>query len=252
MEKQYYQEYYELERKNWWFRVRNQILMERVATLLKGKQSLKILNVGVATGSTSELLTQFGEVVSIEYDADCCEFAKEKTGLNIVQGSILELPFEDGSYDLVCAFDVIEHVKDDGKAVSELKRVCKSDGWVVVSVPAFMFLWSHHDVINHHYRRYTMSMLQEVFLKEKNGQIAYKSYFNSILFLPIAAFRLVSEAIPKKWIRKGTGADNHVFPQESIVSKLLFQIFSMEKPLLKSGITFPFGVSAMLCWKMQK
>ncbi len=252
MEKQYYQEYYELERKNWWFRVRNQILMERVAKLVKGKQNLTILNVGVATGSTSELLTQFGEVVSVEYDADCCEFAKERTGLNIIQGSILELPFEDNTYDLVCAFDVIEHVEDDSKAIKELKRVCKSDGWVVVSVPAFMFLWSHHDVINHHHRRYTMPMLEKVFLQENNGTIMYQSYFNAILFLPIAVFRLASEAIPQKWIRKGTGADNHVFSQESIVSKMLFHIFNIEKPLLKAGITFPFGVSAMLCWKMKK
>jgi hypothetical protein len=95
-------------------------------------------------------------------------------------------------------------------------------------------------------------MLEKVFLQENNGTITYRSYFNAILFLPIAVFRLVSEAIPKKWIRKGTGADNHVFSQESIASRWLFQIFSMEKPLLKAGMTFPFGVSAMLCWKMKK
>jgi ubiquinone/menaquinone biosynthesis C-methylase UbiE len=249
VEKQYYQEYYELERKNWWFVVRNQILMERIKKQMNPQSPLKILNVGVATGSTSELLTQFGEVTSIEYDQDCCDFARGKTGLNIIQGSILELPFPDKSFDLVCAFDVIEHVEDDAKAVNELKRVCKSGGYVSVSVPAFQFLWSHHDVINHHFRRYTMAMLKEVFLKEKNGVIQYTTYFNSILFPPIAGFRLVSELIPKKWIRKGTGADNHVFDQESFTSKLLLGLFNVERPLLKSGLTFPFGVSAMLCWQ---
>jgi len=249
MDKQYYQEYYELERKNWWFRVRNQILMERIKKEVSPKKPLKILNVGVATGSTSELLRQFGEVTSIEYDKDCCEFAQEKTGMPIINGSILELPFADNSYDLVCAFDVIEHVEDDSKAVSELKRVCKPDGWVSVSVPAFMFLWSHHDVINHHFRRYTMAELKSVFAKEQSGKVTYTTYFNSLLFLPIAAFRLASELIPKQWIRKGTGADNHVFEQESLTSKVLLQIFSIEKPLLNSGFSFPFGVSAMICWQ---
>ncbi|MCU0393560.1 MAG: class I SAM-dependent methyltransferase [Thermoflexibacter sp.] len=252
MEKHYYHEYYELERKNWWFRARNQILMDRVAKLLKNKQNVKILNVGVATGSTSQLLTELGEVVSIEYDEECCNFAKQKTGLNIIQGSILDLPFDENSFDLVCAFDVIEHVEDDQKAVSELKRVCKSDGWVMVSVPAFSFLWSHHDVINHHFRRYTMPMLKAIFLKDKDGYIAYQSYFNAILFVPIAVFRLISGLIPQKWIRKGTGADNLIFPQESWVSKLLYQIFHLEQPWLINGLTFPFGISAMLCWQMQK
>jgi SAM-dependent methyltransferase len=252
MEKQYYQEYYELERKNWWFRVRNQILMERIKKIIPRGKPLKILNVGVATGSTSELLCKFGEVTSIEYDKECAEFTQKKTGLPIINGSILELPFEDKSFDLVCAFDVIEHVEDDIKGVSELKRVCKSDSWVIVSVPAFMFLWSHHDVINHHFRRYTMQLLKEVFLKEINGKIAYATYFNSFLFLPIATFRLASELIPQKWIRKGTGADNHIFAQESLTSKLLFQIFNIEKPLLNGGLTFPFGVSAMLCWKKNR
>ncbi len=252
MEKQYYQEYYELERKNWWFRVRNQLLMQRVQKLIPSAKPIRILNVGVATGSTSELLSQWGEVTSIEYDKECAEFAQEKTGLPIINGSILELPFADNTFDLVCAFDVIEHIEDDAKGVSELKRVCKSEGWVAVSVPAFMFLWSHHDVINHHFRRYTMSLLKGVFLKDTSGKIAYSSYFNSLLFLSIATFRLASELIPKKWIRKGTGADNHIFAQESWTSKLLFQIFNLEKPWLNSGLTFPFGVSAMLCWKKNK
>jgi hypothetical protein len=67
--------------------------------------------------------------------------------------------------------------------------------------------------------------------------------------LPIAAFRLASELIPQKWIRKGTGADNHVVKQDGFASNLLLQIFNLEKPLLNGGIAFPFGVSAMICWR---
>ncbi len=250
MQKEYYQEYYDLERTNWWFKVRNEILMQRLKIIAE-KRKLKILNIGAATGFTSELLGSFGEVVSIEYDKDCCLYASEKTGLNIMYGSILDLDFEDSSFDIVCAFDVVEHVEDDKKSVSEMKRVCRKGGIVFTSVPAFMFLWSHHDVVNEHYRRYTMENYQNLYRNTtgKDGEIIYKTYFNSILFIPIALFRFISELIPKRWIRKGTGADNHVFDKKSWTSNVFLTIFRIEKFFLKSKIYFPFGVSIMLAWR---
>jgi len=92
------------------------------------------------------MLEKFGDVTSIEYDEDCCQFLNEVLHIPALQGSITELEFEDNSFDLVCAFDVIEHVEDDSKAASEMLRVCKKDGLVFATVPAFMLLWSEHDV----------------------------------------------------------------------------------------------------------
>lgn len=255
MEKKYYEEYYKLERTNWWFKVRNLILMERIATISGGKTDLKILNIGAGTGRTTELLQAFGEVTSIEYDAYCVAFAQDKLPFEVHEGSILDLQFADQAFDLVCAFDVIEHVEDDGLAVREMKRVCRNGGHVIVSVPAFQFLWSHHDVINHHYRRYTMAGLKEVFRKNhvqerKKGSIIYTTYFNTLLFPPVAAFRLIAEWLPKKLIRRGTGADNNVVPEGSPVNRVLEGLFGIERPLLHGGIRFPFGVSAMLVYEM--
>lgn len=255
MEKKYYEEYFDLERRHWWFQVRNRLLMERIAAVLGPKRPLRILNIGAGTCATSELLARFGEVVSVEYDEHCVAYTRGRLNLPLQQGTILAIDFPDQHFDLVCAFDVIEHVDDDGLAVREMKRVCKPGGLVAVSVPAFQLLWSHHDVVNHHFRRYTMPQLVQVFEQNQpatgtGGSIVYRTYFNSALFLPIAAFRLASKAIPKQLIRHGTGADNNVLPTESPVNKLLYGIFDTERKLINGGLTFPFGVSAMLLWQM--
>ena len=244
MNKDYYVEYYTLEREHWWFVVRAGIIKDRIAPYLNNQKSCKILNIGAATGSTSELLSQFGEVTSIEYDADCCAFTRERTNLQVQHGSILDLDFPDNNFDLVCAFDVIEHVEDDQLAVEEMQRVCKPGGLVYITVPAYNFLWSEHDEVNHHFRRYTLGGLKKLF-DRKRVKFLYHSYFNSLLFIPIATFRLLSKMIPSSWYRKGAGADNTILDNDSIVNKILFQIFNMERKLLKV-MKFPFGVSIML------
>ena len=194
MNQAYYQEYYHIEREHWWFLVRNKIIMNHLRGKLPANRPLKILNVGVATGYSSQLLAEFGQVKSVEYDQECYEFTKATVPIDLIQGSILELPFENDSYDLVCAFDVIEHVVEHELAVQEMQRVCKSSGLVCVTVPAFQFLWNQHDDVNHHVRRYTRPLLESLF--QKTGRIRFSSYFNFLLFFPIAGFRLLSKILP--------------------------------------------------------
>src|SRR5690242_8960201 len=107
MDKGYYVEYYRLEREHWWFRARKNIIFNHIRSLTSSRD-LKILNIGAATSASSEMLSYFGEVTSLEYDKDCCEFVKRMSGKEFICASITELPFADGSFDLVCAFDVIE------------------------------------------------------------------------------------------------------------------------------------------------
>lgn len=248
MNKDYYYEYYNLERSHWWFRVREKIIEDTIKKYVAPSPGFKILNIGAATGRSSEMLSRFGDVTSIEYDKDCCDFASKMTGLNIIHGSILALPFPENSFELVCAFDVIEHIEDDDKGVSEMKRVSKTNGYIFVTVPAFEQLWSHHDVVNHHFRRYKMDQVISRFKRSK-GFFVFKSYFNSLLFLPIYGFRILSKIVPKKWIRKDSGSDFSV-NNNSLVNKILFKIFSFERFLLKK-VTFPVGVSILLLWKKQ-
>ena len=208
------------------------------------KNKLKVLNVGAATGRTSEILSQYGEVTSLEFDKDCCDFANNNLNLNIINGSILELPFANETFDIVCAFDVIEHVEDDLTAVAEMKRVCKNGGLIAVTVPAFMSLWSQHDVVNHHFRRYTNANLLQLFDDIKLKPTT-ATYFNTLLFSPIFIFRMLGKLVPQKWIRKGAGSDATIMKEEGVLNSLLYHIFGAELFLLKY-MKLPFGVSIFL------
>ncbi|MCA6449678.1 MAG: methyltransferase domain-containing protein [Chitinophagaceae bacterium] len=250
MDKAYFNEYYHLERKNWWFTVRRKILSERIEYLLGKPRNITSLNVGAATGTTSDMLTRFGQVTSVEYDVDCCNFAKTYMTTPILQGSITELPFPKESFDLVCAFDVIEHVENDHIAVEELIRVCKPGGHIVVTVPAYAFLWGPHDIINQHYRRYTLKELVQLFGSRK-GRIIYKTYFNAILFVPIASFRLdvsLCNRFIKKKESKGM-SDHQVFGTAGVFNSLLAGLFNIDYYLLKAGLHLPTGVSIMIVFK---
>ena len=240
MDPQFYKEYYELERSHWWFTARLNILRSIFHQRIEPKGSLRILNVGVATGATSQMLEQFGEVTSVEYDADCCAFLREKTGIEAINASLTELPFESDQFDVVCAFDVIEHVEDDALAASEIHRVLKPGGQFFITVPAFQFLWSNHDVVNHHHRRYTKQQLNQLFTH--NFTLDFSTYFNFWLFFPIALARWVMNLLPK---RKGetSGSDNEVLSSSPWINRLLFAVFHSERRMLSTGMRFPLGVS---------
>ncbi|MGQ2983642.1 class I SAM-dependent methyltransferase [Flavobacterium sp.] len=251
MQHEYYKEYYELERSHWWFMARERIITNYIKQLIstgKLKENPTILNVGCGPGRSSEYLSAFGHVTSIEYDKFCCEFASEKTGLEILHGSITELPFENESFDLVCAFDVIEHVEDDMLAVSELKRVAVNKGILLITVPAFMGLWSHHDVINHHFRRYKMDRVDRIFKPGQNGTSLYYTYFNSFLFPPVYFFRKLSNMLGSGKKRKGSGSDFEAF-NPGMVNSILFRLMGSESRFINRGTKLPFGVSILYCWE---
>jgi len=252
MQQDYYKEYYDLERQHWWFVAREKIISNYIKKLIRDKlinhQTIKILNIGCGPGRSSQYLSNFGEVTSIEYDKECCEFASKMTGLEIINGSITELPFADKSFDLVCAFDVIEHVEDDQLAVSEMKRVAKEDAVLLITVPAFMSLWSHHDVINHHFKRYKSNEIEKLFDYNTDGQKIFVSYFNFILFLPIYIIRQLSNWLISDKKRPGSGSDFETF-KPGIMNDILYRIMAFESKLINRNIKLPFGVSIIYSWK---
>jgi SAM-dependent methyltransferase len=249
MDKKYYKKYYTLEREHWWFSARAKILMSHISRVFANQTDLNILNIGAATGYSSELLQQFGTVTSVEFDEDCYEFTRDVVKIPIQQGSILGLDFPDNTFDLVCAFDVIEHVEDDRLAVSEMRRVAKTGSVLCVSVPAFMLLWSGHDVVNHHFRRYTGSTLRGLF--SRHDTPIFQSYFNFWLFFPIAAVRLLARLFTKKHLAKAEDAQSDFdnFRSGSLISTFLKNIFLSENILLQRFIPLPIGVSILSSWR---
>ena len=165
----------------------------------------------------------------------------------ITQGSATELPFEDHGYTLTCAFDVIEHIKDDDLAIREMSRVTRSGGFVFITVPAYMFLWSDHDKINHHERRYTYRRLKEIIDTCENLEIVSWTYFNTLLFPLIAIFRLISKTKKRNATPK---SDFDNFKGGTFSNKLFAFIFGIERRLLRV-IKFPFGVSLMVLCRVK-
>jgi SAM-dependent methyltransferase len=198
----------------------------------------RILDAGCGTGGNLSMLRSFGEVDAIEMDDRAREIAIAKGIARVVPGQLPDdLPFHENRFDLVVLLDVLEHVMEDEAALISLRRLLKPSGYLLVTVPAFPFLWSRHDEAHHHHRRYRMEELRGKV--EKTGmEIVYASYFNTLLFPLIAAVRLFGRLL------KGQGRDDLALPNPW-VNRMLYAFFSSERVLL-GKLALPFGVSALV------
>lgn len=248
MDRNFLDDYFKMEREHWWFRVREGIILDQFKTSVYNGAPLQILNVGAATGRSSEMLEPFGQIQSIEYDEPSYRFCLDVLKMKIDQGSITELPYTDNAFDCVCAFDVVEHVEDHQKAISELFRVCKPGGKIFITVPAFMSLWSNHDVVNHHFRRYRKHQLLNLF-SPNEGRLIRTSYFNFFLFIPIFLVRSIQRLFTRKK-QEELKPDNDMI-ESGFINAVFKAVFSFERTLLRK-INFPFGVSLLLLWEKKQ
>ena len=248
MDRNFLDAYYKMEREHWWFRVREDIILDHVKSHIYKGKPLQVLNVGAATGRSSEMLEPFGQIQSIEYDEPSYQFCRDTLKMKIDQGSITALPYADNAFDAVCAFDVVEHVEDDRKAIEELFRVCKPGGKIFITVPAFMSLWSSHDVVNHHFRRYRKNQMLERFVPQ-GGRLIRTTYFNFFLFIPIYLVRSLQRLLSNKK-EEELKPDNDMI-ESSFINAIFKSIFAIERHLLKIT-SFPLGVSLLVLWEKKK
>lgn len=245
MDRQLLDKYRRLELEHWWFRVRAGILADGMERIAAGRPGLRILNVGAATGRSTEILRRFGTVKSIEYDEPSYRYCRDVLHMDIDQGSITALPYADDSFDVVCCFDVIEHVQEDRKGMDELVRVCAPGGVVFLTTSAYMSLWSDHDRINHHYRRYVLDDFR-AYLRPHSGNWLRATYYNALLFPPIWLVRMAQRLLPRK--RYEDLRPDNEFMQSPLTDRIFGAIFGLERHLLRL-IDFPFGVSLIVVWR---
>ncbi len=119
-------------------------------------------------------------VTGVELSNTSVELARERQAGEVLAGSVMDMPFDDASFDLTVSLDVIEHLEDDIGALRELHRVTKPDGALLVTVPAYQWLWSGHDEINHHHRRYNRRTLLAA-AQNAGWRLESSSHFNSLL-----------------------------------------------------------------------
>jgi SAM-dependent methyltransferase len=235
MEKDLYRRFYEIEDTHWWFVARKALILGFLTRYLADGCERTILDAGCGTGGMLKDLETFGSLVASDLSEEAANFCKLR-GYEIIRSSVLEAPFRANSFDVVLGLDLIEHVDDDVAALREMHRICKPGGLLMVTVPAFQLLWSHHDVINHHKRRYTKRQLQKR-LGATDFEVLRCSYFNSYLFPFMVVGRLVGRVVGQE-----PGLELNM--PNVIANRFLSKIFSGELSLLKWS-DMPFGGSLL-------
>lgn len=233
-----YLEMADTEARHWWFSGRRAILAHLIATFDLPTHA-RILEIGSGTGGNLQMLSSFGQVSALEMDATARSIASEKTGgrFDIRPGFCpTDIPFAGEKFDLICLFDVLEHIDKDVETFIAVKGLLAEGGRVLVTVPAYRWLWSTHDDFLHHKRRYSATELREK-VAASGLQVVKISYFNTILFPLAAIVRL------KDRLLGNSSASGSSVPRAPI-NQLFKSLFSGERFLL-AKMNLPFGVSLL-------
>ncbi|MEO8115114.1 MAG: class I SAM-dependent methyltransferase [Phenylobacterium sp.] len=236
MDRSIYDQMRALERDHWWFTGRREILAGELSRL-KLPPGARILEVGCGTGGNLGMLARFGEVQGVEPDAASRAYAAELSGKTVLAGGLPDgLPAFGRGFDLIAALDVIEHVEADRASLAALGALLAPGGRLITTVPAYSWMWSDHDVLHHHRRRYTLGGCRRL-LTAAGLKVRRATYFNTLLFPPIAAVRLA-----RKLARQEGGDD--AARVGAGLNRVLHEVFAAERHLL--GFTnLPFGVSIL-------
>ena len=225
------------EDRHWWFASRTWALIGILGRCLPDGD-LQVLDLGCGAGNMIHHLSRYGTVQGVEIDPRPLAVARRR-GYDVQSGDATQpLPFEEGSFDLVSALDLIEHNEDDVAILREAHRLLRQGGHLVITVPAFMWLWSHNDVINAHVRRYTASELRDK-LRQAGFEICRMTYNNFLVF-PLAAGLII--------LRRGTEQEPELASHH--LSEDEYQV-EMEPvpPLMNAALTMVGRVEAgMLRW----
>jgi SAM-dependent methyltransferase len=237
MEQSYAAIYHNLEENHWWFLGRRDMIYRLIKDCDKNSGFLEI---GCSGGPLMEImrLRGFKNIKGIDIDEKAVDICRQKgiSDVHVADGE--ETGFNNQQFDFVIASDVLEHFSDENKALSEWSRILKKEGKLIIFVPAFQFLWSDHDEVNHHYRRYSKSRLAET-LRKNGFNIERVSYWNFSLFLPVTLLRHTQRLF--HWNRKKIQGELHrVNP---FINRILEYILRIENQFLLHRVTFPFGLS---------
>jgi SAM-dependent methyltransferase len=197
MEREVYDSMAALDQRHWWYRARREVLAALIRRRAKPPANAAVLEVGCGTGHNLAMLGEFGTVDALELDASARATAEKRLGRPVMDSPLPELRgVPEAHYDLIGAFDVIEHIADDAAALASIARRLKPGGKLVVAVPAHQWMWSAHDTVNHHHRRYSKRALRQLF-ESSPLKLEAIGYFNSLLFPLAVAQRLASRVSGK-------------------------------------------------------
>jgi SAM-dependent methyltransferase len=234
MERIVYEQMAELDQRHWWYRARREVLAALIRREAQPPANARVLEIGCGTGHNLVMLGEFGSVDALELDDEARAVAEQRLGKSVMSAPLPELAgVPERHYDLIGAFDVIEHIDDDQAALASIAARLKPGGKLVVTVPAHQWMWSAHDVVNHHKRRYSKRALRAL-VQGSSLKLERSGYFNSLLF-PLA----VAERLSSK-LRGKDDADLSLPPR--LLNAALERVFALERHLV-ARLPLPPGLS---------
>lgn len=236
MDSQIYQEMMAVENEHWWF-VARRLIIEQVIKQLNLPKDAEILEAGCGTGGNLAMLARHGKVYGIELNQTAQNLASNlQIGL-IVSGCLPhDIPFENEKFDLIVLLDVLEHLEEDEASLKALYDKLKPSGWLLITVPAHPWLWSKHDELLHHKRRYKLKNLRQL-VSFTGYKIHFISYFNFVLFPLISLALFVQNLLDK-------GGNEQEIPP-NLINRILTFLFALETFVI-GRLFLPFGVSILL------
>lgn len=226
----------------WWFVARNNIVKFLISKNCPDLFGKTVLDVGCGTGGFSSLISIDYNVICLDTSIIALEYCKKRGLSNLYLSTLDEFNPVGFEISAVLFLDVIEHIDDDVSVIKKANEILQKNGYFIATVPAYQWLWSNHDIIHMHKRRYTKKSFNELVI-QSGFEIVFSTYFNSILFLPAVLKRFYDR------IMKNENPDNNsnaeaIEPVSPFVNKLFLKLFSSERYLL-SRTSFPFGLSIM-------
>ncbi|MBI5391540.1 class I SAM-dependent methyltransferase [Candidatus Woesearchaeota archaeon] len=229
MQKIQYESVAILQEKNWWYRARRDLLKQVIKSLPNKNKALEI---GCGMGGNLKVIKEyFKETQGIDNAAIAVEYCK-KEGLSVRKAAGEKLKFKDNYFDFIVCADVLEHIPEDQKAVDEIARILKPNGFLFITVPAHSYLWNNNDIRSEHVRRYEKAQIRKL-VKEKFN-IKKISYWNCTLFLP----NLITSKLEKKKTKKN---NLELIPKS--VDQILYYCMKIENKIIKHASFLPQGVS---------
>jgi len=232
-----YERMYALENTYWWFQGRKEIVLELLRRHTRlGDDRLSVLDVGCGTGLVLEALSACARPVGVDFSRLAMTYCAQRGIKRLVCARVEALPFGNDAFDLLLALDLFEHIDDDEALVREMWRLCRPGGHLLISVPAYPFLWSEHDEALHHRRRYRRHSLRRLIGLTPFEIVRFTSAI-TLMLPPIAAFRLAQRIIRSKGAPK-----THLIALPPSLNRLLIALLKIEARWLRR-FNLPFGVS---------
>jgi len=230
------------EDRHFWFRARNETIAALVSRSFQElPEGFRVLEVGCGSGNVLRVLQRVaagrGSVEGLELSPDAAEAAHVRTGLSVTNGYLADLD-PTRSFDVIVAFDVLEHIADERTVLRQMRERLRPHGRLILTVPAHQSLWSPFDVASGHERRYTLATLSRA-LRASGFDIEYTTYFMSVLF-------------PAMWLRrrllKGEEHDMGAILDSEFrivpgVNQLAYQVLRQEARVVRARRRLPMGTS---------